>query len=369
MKILLTERQYFKLLLEQQVDIEFPKDITVRFTGFAPDTYKQRTFVYLNEMPKDDVLKLKELKDNNVDIIVKLNNILNHEIFEFPLNKINFTKASGIPYIFNTEYDKIKGELKTHKVVLDANFLKKKNSGFPEFILNTLYKLYPNNIGKNSFINGNGICESEDGLINIPNTNVPGEIWSILNYFDTNPMVIKKLIEWYMMGEFDGDITPTEVTIENFENWITTNSNKLFKEGSYLDVLVKLNLTSYTSGAKTENLTIKNLTQSPYNLDSKNIKQYCSGNKLDRWDSKDIEIITKNGVYYAQIKPLKWVKIDEITNEYIINSYQMKNYKSKPVNYIIFTNPSKMLIFKNSNYKVENNDFAIFKNPPVTNID
>lgn len=31
MKILLTESQYFKLLLEQQTKIEFPDDITVRF--------------------------------------------------------------------------------------------------------------------------------------------------------------------------------------------------------------------------------------------------------------------------------------------------------------------------------------------------
>ena len=34
-------------------------------------------------------------------------------------------------------------------------------------MFDTLYELYPNNIGKNTFINGDGICNSEDGLIDI----------------------------------------------------------------------------------------------------------------------------------------------------------------------------------------------------------
>ena len=47
----------------------------------------------------------------------------------------------------------------------------------------------------------------------------------------------------------------------------------------------------------------------------------------------------------------------------------MKNYKNKPLDYIIFTNSKKMLIFDNKNYKVEDNHFVIFKNPPLTNIE
>ena len=72
MKILVTEEQYFKLLIEQQVDIEFPEDIEVRYTNFNPDTKNQRTFVYINGVTKDDANKLKELKDSNFDIKVKL---------------------------------------------------------------------------------------------------------------------------------------------------------------------------------------------------------------------------------------------------------------------------------------------------------
>ena len=369
MKILVTEGQYFKLLLEQQIDIEFPEDIEVRYTNFNPDTKNQRTFVYINGVSKDDVNKLKELKDTNVTIKVKLINVLTNETFEFPLELVKITKSGNVPYITIYEYDKIKGELETHEIKLDENFLKKKISGFPKFITNTLLNLYPNNLGKNRFVNSEGICNSEVGLINIEGTNVPNQTWSILNYFDTNPMVIKKLIEWYMHGVFDNSHIPDEVTISKFEEWITTNGSRLFKEGDRLKELVDLNIKSYISGTKTENLTIQRLITTPFNIDPSNIKQFCSGSNQDRYDGKDIEITTPTGVKYAQIKPLTWSKFNEEDKEYVVNSYQMKNYKSKPLDYIIFTNTKDMLIFDNKNYKVEDNHFAIFKDPPLTNID
>ena len=368
MKILVTEEQYFKLLIEQQVDIEFPEDIEVRYTNFNPDTKNQRTFVYINGVTKDDANKLKELKDSNFDIKVKLINILTNETFEFPLEKVKLTKSSNVPYITIDEYDKIKGELETHEIKLDENFLKKKVSGFPKFITDTLTNLYPNNLGNNSFIDGVGICNSEVGLINIEGTNVPNQTWSILNYFDTNPMVIKKLIEWYMHGVFDNSHIPDEVTISKFEEWVTTNKEKLFKGGDRLKELVGLNIKSYTSGTKTENLTIQKLIDAPFNIDPSKIKQFCSGSNQDRYDGKDVEITTPTGIKYGQIKPLTWSKFNEETNEYVVNTYQMKNYKSKQLDYIIFTNTNDILIFDNKNYKVEDNHFAIFKNPPLTKI-
>ena len=368
MKILITESQYFKLLFEEQLEMDFPNDIEVRYTNFATDTKFNRKFVYVSGVSKEDVNKIKELKSVDSGINVKFINVLTDETFEFSLDKINLTKLNSVPYIFIDEYDKIKGSLKTHDIKLDENFLKKSISGFPKFIIKTLFDLYPNNIGKNSFING-GVCESEDGLINIPGTNVPNQTWSILNYFDTNPMVIKKLIEWYMNGMFAGGDIPTNVSIESFETWITNNRVRLFTKGDRMDDLVKINFKSYVSGTKTENLTVSMLSEDPFNIDPKNIKQYCSGNNLDRWDSKDIEIITKSGVKYSQIKPLLWYKFNEETNEHVVKSYQMKNYKNKPLDYIIFTNSKKMLIFDNKNYKVEDNHFVIFKNPPLTNIE
>ena len=362
MKILVTESQYFKLLLEQQTEIEFPDDITVRFTDFNPDTKNQRTFVYINGINQNDIDKLMELKNTSPRAIVKLANVLTNEVIKFPIEKIHFTKSSGKPYILIMDYDEIKGELLTHNIKLDENFLKKSSSGFPKFMTETLYKLYKSNIGKNSFINGNGICNSEDGLINIQGTNVPGQTWSILNYFDTNPMVIKKLIEWYMNGIFDNNNIPQDVSIVNFEDWITFNSTTLFKQGKYLQELVDINLKSYDSGTKTENLTVQKLTEPPFNINPKDIKQYCSGSKQDRLDGKDIEIVLPSGIKHAQVKPLGSIKFDEETNTYTVYSYQMKNYSKKPLDYIMFTNAKQIIIFNNKNYKVD----GLFKKEKIT---
>jgi hypothetical protein len=367
MKILVTESQYFKLILEQQVEIDFPEEIIVRYTDFRPDTNKQRTFVYINGINSDDLKTIKELKESGGEnIVVKLANVHTNELIDFSINEINLTKASGAPYITIDKFESIKDELITHEIKLDENFLKKSSSGFPKFMTETLYNLYPSNIGKNSFINGNGVCNSEDGLINIQGTNVPGQTWSILNYFDTNPMVIRKLIEWYMNGIFDNNVTPTDVTIDEFGKWLTFNSNLLFKQGKYLQELVDINLKSYDSGTKTENLAIKKLTESPFSINPNNIKQFCSGSKQDRFDGKDLEITLPSGIKHAQVKPLGSIKYDDVTKTYKIYSYHMKNYKSKPLDYIIFTNGKEIVIFENKNYKVENNHHVIFSGQPLT---
>jgi len=370
MNIKISKNQYDKLKDKIKLEFDFPREIVVRFGGFKPDDYRQPTFVYLDEMPADDIFKLKKLKDGDEGVTVKLNNIYTKEVFDFPLEDINFTKSRGNPYIFKTEYEKIESELESHELVLSADLLKKSNSKFPQFMLDTLYELYPNNIGKNSFINDDGICNSEYGLINIPNTNVPGQTWSILNFFDTNPMVIKKLIEWFMYGVFNNNEIPKIVSNEKFKEWIKNNSSSLFKDGEYLEELVNINLKSYKSGVRTENLAIKKLTESPFNIHRKNIKQYCSGSKQDRVDGKDIEITTTEGVRYAQIKPLTSINVDvnEITKEHEVYTYHMKNYKKKPIQYIIFVNSKNILIFNNKNYKLEGTSLVKFTESPLSKL-
>ena len=47
----------------------------------------------------------------------------------------------------------------------------------------------------------------------------------------------------------------------------------------------------------------------------------------------------------------------------------MKNYKNKPIQFIIFTNDNKMMIFDNKNYTVQDDkDYVVFKNPPLKNL-
>lgn len=366
MKIVLTEKQYVKLLLSEG-ELSSIGPIFVNFTGFAPDkSWKRNEYVYLDDITQDDILKIKKLKQDNVSVDITLKNTDTKENLVFPIEKIKFTQK-GIPYIDTAEYEKIKGLLETHKIVLNSDFLKKGLSGFPKFIRDILFSIYKNNLGKNSFIEGSGDCESEIGLIDIKGTNVPGQTWSILNFFDTNPKVIKQLIGWYRQDIFSNKEEGEVESIINFKSWIEKNKENIFK-GEKLNELVKLNLNSYTVGLKTENWAIDLLTKPPFNITKDNIEQFCAGVSHDRKSGKDLILKIGKVEKYAQVKPLSWIKYNKETGEFLIGTYSMQDYKNREVDYIIFSTKKNIYVFENKNYKVLNNQTVVFKNPPVTTI-
>jgi hypothetical protein len=366
MKIIITPKQFDTLKDETQLEIKTPTEIDVKFTNFFPgDKYNQFKIFYINGISPENIKNIDEFKANEVDVIVNLIDS-NNKTFKVSLDKINFNR-NGKPIIdkdvihnFNSVVpNKVSGSS------LSVDYLKDYKSGFPLFMTSTLKKIYKNNLGKNSFTDENGVCDSEIGLINIAGTNIPGQTWSILNYFNANPMVIKQLINWYENGEFNEN-PPENVTIDAFKKWIIYNSEKLFMTGKYLDKLVELNLTSYNRGSETENVVIKKLTEPPYSIPRENIKQFCSGMKKDRADGQDIEITTKEGkTIYAQIKPSSKfeTKIGKTGTEYVVTVYNMKDYTEKPVEYIIFNFNTELLIFSNKDYTIER-DIVTFKNPP-----
>lgn len=360
------------ILVEQEQPLEplISGDLTIKYSNFAPDTKFKKDYVYINGVSDKDITKLKELKLSNTNSKVILKNYNTNETFEFPQKEVKIT-MNGKLYILDTEYNKIINTLETHEIELNKDFLKKMESKFPDFMIKVMKEVYPDNWGKNGFTDSEGICDTEEGLINIEGTNVPGQTWSILNYFDTNPKVIQQLIEWFYSGVFNNDETPLKSSIKDFENWITTNKEEIFK-GDKLNKLVSLNRTSYENGIKSENTTIDKLTQSPFNIPRKNIKQYCSGSREDRFEAKDLKIETPDGDKHVQIKPLEWFKIDEKTGEYIVKTYYMKNYKGYlkryGLNYIAFINNKNILVFDNKDYELEGYHYVKFKNKPIEKI-
>ena len=112
---------------------------------------------------------------------------------------------------------------------------------------------------------------------------VPGERWSILNFFDTNPGVIKILIEEYKKEN-------RNESTDDFKSWIKENGKKLFDESSdILKKLIKTNIRSFDSGSKTED-TFMRLVKQKFGLEDKDVVRYCLGSIKDRVDSIDFSI-------------------------------------------------------------------------------
>lgn len=223
---------------------------------------------------------------------------------------------------------------------LNVADLKKKTSGVPDTILKALKDVYPNNWGRINEPN----CETLDGVIDIFPA-ILGERWSILNFFDTNPGVIKLLLEKYS-GE------STIQTLEGFKEWIIDNKESLFGENSeFLLSLINKNLQSFERGWELESNVIDIIKRNNPSLKNENITQYCLGSIKDRVSSIDVTI---NGKGY-QIKPS--TKMERQKNGSIkVYTFQMrdwyKNKKRDGLDYIIYSNGKNIAVFPNENYWV-----------------
>lgn len=221
---------------------------------------------------------------------------------------------------------------------LDVNTLKKKESGVPDTILLALKETYPNNWGKISEPD----CETLDGVLDIFPA-IPGERWSILNFFDTNPGVIKLLVNRYM-DENDSQ------TQEGFKQWILDNKEELFGENSsFLQDLVKRNLQSFERGWKLESEVIDIIKRENPSLTDEDFIKNCLGSIKDRVKGVDFKV---NGKGY-QVKPAYKMERGE-KGEIKVSTYGMRDwYKMKPdIDYIIYSNGKNIAVFPNKKYWV-----------------
>ena len=237
---------------------------------------------------------------------------------------------------------------------LNVNDLKKKASGVPDTILNALKEVYPNNWGR---IDEPG-CETLDGVIDIFPAE-PGARWSILNFFDTNPGVIRLLVNKYQ------DESDTQ-TLEGFKQWIMDSKEEIFGESSpFLQTLVKRNLQSFERGWKLESQVIDIVKKQNPSLTDEDFVQYCLGSIQDRVSGVDFKV---NGKGY-QTKPAS--KTEVLKDGSIrVTTYGMKDwYKRKDeIDYILYSNGKSILVFPNDNYSVSKaGDTVIHYQRPLKN--
>ena len=194
-----------------------------------------------------------------------------------------------------------------------------------------------------------------------------GGDWSILNYFDTNPQVRKRIINLYKT-ETKNDIN-SEETMDDFIKWMSRNRNKIFKEGPILKELVQLNAESLYQGELNERKAYQYLTKILENLPGWKLKgRSVPGSKSDR-DGIDF-VMEKEGtnkIAKFQAKPLNSIK--RIGNFYKLTSYNIKNLNKKPVDYFVFASSEKdnIYIFRNNidKYVILDNETIQFEEAPI----
>jgi hypothetical protein len=215
-------------------------------------------------------------------------------------------------------------------------------------------------------------CVTNEGVINYRGVkyglnNALISNWSILNYFNTNSLVITYLLKLYFTSEnkslkdFNENFNLSE---KNFLNWLERNKESLFSpSSSHLDELERLNLTTLKRGISREQDAVK-ITMKLHGVGEGSITEYCPGSVEDTVNGRDFKVSTGTEYYYYQSKPLTG-EIKEENGKYLIYTNSMKPY-GNTVNRLIFLNDKgKFYIFDNKDYEVLNRgELVKFSNPP-----
>jgi len=194
-----------------------------------------------------------------------------------------------------------------------------------------------------------------------------GSNWSILNYFDTNPMVRKTIINLYKYET--GNVINNEETINDFIKWMSTNRNKIFKEGPFLKTLIELNAESLYKGELNERKAYQYLTKILENLPNWKLKgRSVPGSKLDR-DGIDFVMEKENSDKIAKFQAKPFTSVERVGNFYKVKSYNIKNIYKAPVFYFVFASSENdnIYIFRNNidKYVVLDNNTIQFEEAPI----
>lgn len=194
-----------------------------------------------------------------------------------------------------------------------------------------------------------------------------GGDWSILNYFDTNPQVRKRIVGLY--EKETGNIMDNTEVMEDLIKWMSKNRYKLFKSGPFFNDLIKTNVDSLYQGELNERKAYDFLSGVLKNLSGWKLKgRAIPGSRLDREGVDFIMVNEKTGKEARfQVKPLS--RLQRVRDFYRIKSYNIKGLDRKPVDYFVFASSDKnnVFIFRNTKgkYTILDKDTVQFEEPPV----
>ena len=241
-------------------------------------------------------------------------------------------------------------------------------------ILKDIYSKERNEQGKPMYgIGEDENCITNNGVINYRGVkyglnNALISNWSILNYFNTNSLVITYLLKLYFdskgksLKDFNENFNVAE---KNFLNWVETNKESLFSpSSSHLDKLEELNLSTLKRGIAREQDAVK-IAMKLHRVEEGSITEYCPGSVEDTVNGRDFKVSVGTETYYYQSKPLNG-ELKEQNGKYIIYTHSMKPYGNTVDRLIFLNEKGKYYIFANKDYVVDKGGgMVVFSNPPI----
>ena len=220
----------------------------------------------------------------------------------------------------------------------------------------------------------------KNGFINVPGTEAHGTNhgWSILNFFQTNPLVRQILIKEYenFVNNQEGGIqyaVGCKFNIDEFVNWIGVNRESIFGMNSpTFKEMVRRNQSSWKKGNENEQKAAQELMKLYDGWDV--IYGGEPGIFRDALEGSDIRITNKETgeSMEIQVKPLqKSSDVYQQDGKWWVKSGWLKQYPLSVTHYLF--GPSKdsdekVVIFKNEGQgptHTKEAEFMIFNSPPL----
>jgi len=342
-----------------------------------PQTYGNRQFVFFTgtNLPKDPAVQVITLTGPNGDVTLDSLEVKN-------------AKFGGIQVNYNRdtqqELDKILDFVDpTKECMFSDSDIDKKGNGWGSkwnkggswknklfgTIQNALKDVYSANVaGPNEPTK----FHLPNGIINVPGTDAAGTTvgWSILNFFNTHPIVRKILISEYENYVNDNNL-PCRFLIDEFTDWIKDNKYEIFGGGELLNRMVKANQGTWINGQRNETASMDYLKDF-YGDEWTAISVSEPGIIEDATGGVDMTMVntTTNDTHTFQAKPLDYNNglVDMGDGRWLVNSGWLHWYDPQKVDYYVFTNASsnESYIFKNEGQRPESGGQSmIFNYPPM----
>jgi len=316
-----------------------------------------------------------ELPDTDTEIITLRDEYDSHNWADIEVGDFRISKRGGLYVVLNKETRPMVQHLIPDSFKLEniKNDYQWKHRGFNTWmgkvkyvIDDSLKEIYKD---KDLGINHNWGTPTEnhmEGILDFEVAEGSEDGWSILNFFNTNPVVRNILLEEYERHLKDNNL-PLSFNIDEFTSFIKENKEKLFHPNS--DILKKLTAANHSTwgyGIKNETGASEYLKKW-YGDGYEVLWNINPGLRRDAVSGVDIEVKNKESgnMHTYQAKPL--YGFYKRKNHLVVKSTGLKYYSPTTVDYFVFGPSTKgeVLIFKNEGQNPFSTKEMGFKTEPL----